>query len=372
MNSEKLRYALENGIPVVSPSWLWDCIRSSTYLPYHSYGISGSRQSQTATQPTFFHPRRNPRPHKVEAKPARSYDRNQKHGQLDLSYEVKHKGRSESRSLEHGELTLRNESQISVRALQNLPPTKTNSQTRSSRSPSKKVPDEPAQPLTTLIATDDRQSIPIDQSAVTEISVAPNDSAMVSPDSGPLNQEQPSFSLNSTIATLIAHKQKANSSRPSSATTVSTIEVPRRHRPLGRAPSNGTPGLGTLGNSSEHPEGRQSGKERGDRETPMADDEFDLPPQHGGDQELFKKGFAPSQALSYEDPEGAAVRERLMRRARGGGGEWDEDAKGGPERGGWDADGERRMTRVEGIGRVTDSRAGAAEDSGRRRVMRKR
>jgi len=68
--------------------------------------------------------------------------------------------------------------------------------------------------------------------------------------------------------------------------------------------------------------------------------------------------FRPSQALTYEDPEAMAARERLMKRM-GLGMDAVLDRAGG-------------MTRVESIGVVRDAVGGSGEERARRRAARRK
>ena len=67
LNREKLRYAAEKSIPIVSSQWLNDCISQGSMMPMTEYSISGPREGDILRN-KFWHPVHSPRPHRQARK----------------------------------------------------------------------------------------------------------------------------------------------------------------------------------------------------------------------------------------------------------------------------------------------------------------
>ena len=56
-NASKVRFAVEHGIPVVTPDWLWRCIETTKRVPFSSFLIQS--YSSKEVQPVVGAPDRN-------------------------------------------------------------------------------------------------------------------------------------------------------------------------------------------------------------------------------------------------------------------------------------------------------------------------
>jgi len=114
LNKEKLRYAAEKSIPVVSSQWLNDCVSQGVMVPLAEYTVSGV-QERNILHNTFWHPVHNPRP---KPKPRKGLSRQQpvevmargegfaKHEELDSQQRA---SKNDSRAVQEPLQELRNE-----------------------------------------------------------------------------------------------------------------------------------------------------------------------------------------------------------------------------------------------------------------------
>lgn len=349
INPEKLRYALENHIPAVTQQWLWDCLRSSSTLPFDCYAVArkgvspqtdaGQQYQQDSTNTRTTLPSTNKPAAPVRGKGPKS----QRSGQLHFSVNVKREPSPEEVQKPPPKLSL--SAKLTSQPLQdkspNLSPRKA-----SQASPPKRRQSIEEHPITSqLVALGEQESYQ-DGSM---LSMGEENTSHVQESYQP-EPVRTSSNMSTAIATLMAHKQKAAApSRPSSASSdVNSSSIPRKHRPLGRALSGGSTGMSRHESFDVNASGHASVKRIGPFELDDEEEEASRPSNN-----------QPSQALGYEDPESNAVRSKLM-------------SKFGPNGAGEQEDTPGKMRRVEGIGRVTDAAHDPAEGKSRRRATRRK
>lgn len=155
--------------------------------------------------------------------------------------------------------------------------------------------------------------------------------------SSPTDLDKQDSALNCAIHTLLAQRKAA------SASDTAENLPPRRHRKLGRAPSNPS-SLGAASFTRAYSEScPQSEDDLLDAEKPVQPEE----PQT----------INPSQTLTYEDPDALAAREKLLKKM--GKDSWSDDDQ--PSAG----------TRVQSVGTVRDFTASGLQERSTRRKTRK-
>lgn len=356
LNADKVRYALENEVPVVSQQWLWDCMRASELLIFDDYTIdrTGFSQSARSLPREALSASKVSTPQLMGARPSSfmrkraSGSRSQRVGQLHFSVEVKRDPSPELAPVVTFEATLSPE--VMSRPLQDISP---NLSPRKQAQPSHSKLREPShdvrrssqdEPFT--INDPERESILTadDDSLLPEIHDKPP------ADEVELVPPRTANTINSAIATLLAHKQKESAERPSSASSeIKPSSLTRKKRPLGRAPSHGSTALAPHASLDiDTTKTASTNRNYGPFELDEDDAEAARPQM-----------LQPSQALGYEDPEGAAVRARLMSKfGHDGVTDLDETSV--------------QMKRVESIGRVTDVSRDPVEEKNRRRALRRK
>lgn len=301
-NAEKLKYAMAQGIPIVSADWLWTCISSNTKAGYEQFLLIGSgKRAERANMEIS------------QRKSISSHDKDRRKPKINMTDSSATEGRQE--------------------ALRDVT-SQTNSQQKSEHSqqsqPSKKP--EPQ--------TSDEASFPKENTNITlEAGVHTNQNHDVLAEDSPASEVD---KINDAIAHIQARKLER--SRSDIDATKS-----RRHRPLGRAVSNPS----SLGAGVTSFAGSSGSLQRALDE---AEEEDDLAPvSRGKDMPTM---FRPSQALSYENEESAAAREKLSKQS----GVALRDTSG--------------MKRVESIGVARDvdvlNSMAAEKAAGKKRASRKR
>lgn len=366
INPEKLRYALSNNIPVVSQQWLWDCMRSGELRKVDEYTLEKTGLTQSMSSARTNNPLSRTASTTLGAsepsvgqRPRPQSSRSRRVGKLEFSTEPKQSSIYHQDAPSHRKTTAASSPRGSSQALQDLSPnlsprkgTKSQPQKRSqqiSNNPTPKAslrPDQLHEEDSLLIAADESilRAAP-SQSVVPEALDAPNEHLPTA------------HTINSAIAALKAHKSKAAAGI--NATTnidVKPSSLPRKQRPLGRALS---------GSSTGRPISRQASF---NADAPATLDSLDRPASRLGpflldSEEANSKPqyVPPSQALGYEDPEGAALRARLMSKHKYFDGATDLDDEANPG-----------MQRVQSIARVTDVNRDTIEEKNKRRAARRR
>lgn len=290
-NAVKLRFAVENRIPVVKAEWFWRCLESGSAEPMDSYLItSHANQHSTLKNSSKKHvPRRGPikdDPNKQNADSSSLHRRSSANGRSVLPPNPGTPREVNQRSQEHNPAATSSHRSQPLRELSD--------KDSNSQRPSQKTTPTPkqdklenddlphAQPPISFMSHDDEPF---------EAPPAPtNPTEAECKQQKPSGTQQSRDALNDAIAHLRAHKN--------STTNPDGSPRHRRHRPLGRAPSNPS----SLG-SRQHSMNTM----------PTPHDEDDE------DDTVIKEKAAPlpSQALMYEHAESKLVRETLMRSGSG-------------------------------------------------------
>lgn len=356
LNADKVRYALENKVPVVSQQWLWDCMRASELLKFDDYAIdrtgfsqsSGPLQRETSSASKVSTPQLRAAGSSSFMRKRPSGSRSQRVGQLHFSVDIKRDPSPELQPVVAFEPDLSPE--VMPRPLQDISPN------LSPRKQSQASQSKLREPLFDTRQSSQNEPFTVDEPDQESILTADDDSLLPEIHDEPHADEvepvpsRTTNNINTAIATLFAHKQKEAAERPSSASSdIKPSSLPRKKRPLGRAPSHGSTSLSRhasfdIDTTKAAPTSRHFG--------PFEPDEDDA-------ESATSKMPLPSQALGYEDPEGAAVRARLMSKfGQDGATDLDETSV--------------QMKRVESIGRVTDVSRDPVEEKNRRRALRRK
>ncbi|KAI9715813.1 MAG: hypothetical protein M1828_000718 [Chrysothrix sp. TS-e1954] len=354
---DKIKYALEYCIPIVSASWFYRCIAQHQLLPFEDFALSSASQDHQVPRLIFYHPSSNPNPAATKRQHgiAKQADGAKKNHPQAVAHTKPSKPNDDTRNQDPHHKSVpslksnRPSQQTHSQPLQDLHPSM-NSSHRSFRQPSN--PNSPS--------TDKRPS-PSKPQTTSGYDGTADDTEHHQPSrpSEP-NTTEPTnpAPLDTAIALLLAHKKSSNNPTPLPATASSAASLPvlnraRRHRPLGRAPSNPKP---PLTDQTPHQPGKPHKPS-----LPIADSYASTPSHslsldcesgtqdphtslqgHAQVEESFS--FRPSQALGYEDPEMVRARRKV-----GGRG------SRSPE----EADGEKV-----GVGRVRDLKVSRAEEGG--------
>lgn len=327
---EKLRYALEQNIPVVTADWFYHTVRQERILDTAAYALCGSTHSRSSSHLDFYHPSINPRPTMK-----RDIDENfrqcaaqKKSSRVSgLSVEpVSHQtsgstiAKSKKQLSNKPSTAVKSKMQEGSQPLQELAP-EVNSPQKQSQGRSQSIQDVGAIDQDVADSNIQNHELRKDLQALPQAREKEND-------------------LQNAIAQIFAQKKPTNA--VNGHTSEDATQSNRRHRPLGRAPSNpsslGHSVLSRTNSSALAPSYTIDG------------DSFNDDTRHYMNAHTFQ----PSQALTYENPEAAATMEKLRRRM----GLESDDASNMKEGG-------RR--KVKGIGKVKDLSVTGGERRTRRR-----
>lgn len=315
-NLDKLKFALNHGIPVVNADWFYECCRRGELLPIESYfppsyameyerRLKSTSRGGIATRCSDQHDG-------AKSKPAQ-----QTRAAESTKPVASPSGQQHASAEEHETLSERMRQSQPLRELEprvNSPPKRAAPLRGDSDSKVEKgaKSSSPRPRRTVLTAIHDTRSSPTD--------LDKQDSA-----------------LNCAIHTLLAQRKAA------SASDTAEKLPPRRHRKLGRAPSNPS-SLGAASFTRAYSEScPQSEDDLLDAEKPVQPEE----PQT----------INPSQTLTYEDPDALAAREKLLKKM--GKDSWSDDDQ--PSAG----------TRVQSVGTVRNFTASGLQERSTRRKTRK-
>lgn len=334
-NSEKVQWARERNIPIVTAKWIWTCIEKGELQPFVDFSLGAARLNKradsfgyelersichTATRKAKCAPNNNARsrgPHTLDLQPSRL------------------RAEPQSRSdLKHLQLTRDKEDMVSPspghssRVLRDLPPEVNSSRIQSQTGSQKSITTQMIRQGVDLDGT-------IDMTATTTVEEPASDMS-----SRNTTQTQKTAVIDCAISHLQARMAANRSSSAPSEDTEDLQAAHPRRRQLGRAATTSR----LLRTASEDVS----------RETDTdASDWHKHDRQEGGDFQ-----FRPSQTLSYEAPNARAARQKLLERVGLTGDGFEHDDEGG--------------IRVEPVGVVKDAGTAVAGGASRRRLTRNR
>lgn len=347
-------YALQQGIPIVSASWLWTCIENGALEPLESYSVLNSSQARIRreVEPCVVVERQeceqSERERNTASKSSLDLPRRAPRARLEFQRMPSIKALQgkpiEEAQAQAGQDPPRLPSpRNSSLALQELDPVM-NSPRKPSHSPSRHGKSRrPEEVPTPEVQVEESFLISLDQANATVNLDTEN------PPSPALSHQ--SNGLNNAIEHLLAQKRAAAAAASRTASTSSepstTANALRPRRKLGRATSDTGSVQATALSRVAALNVPLAGL--------IAEEESEEVIHHAQAEAYL---FRPSQALSYEDPEGHAAREKLMKRM--GLSTFGDDGL---------SDG---MTKVESIGIIKSAERSATDTGGRRRMTRRR
>jgi DNA replication regulator DPB11 len=401
LNREKLQYATEKSIPIVSLLWLADCIAEGRVLSFADYSISGKRQIGS-NQNLFWHPVHNPRP--IHRRLMRDNGQTMQGGNGGKVIEPRHEYRAKERNSTEPLQEIQPEvNSPKKQSLAKMKPRKNmpfddedddddedgfvrihHDQDETEDLGIRSIPDHDDQEevedsILKTFRDDEQYSLSISEAPPPTIPTIPRTNRVKPPPQfDGANDPQPTQArLTTAIITALLDSHKSKAARLLSRTTTTssdgfvdlqpdsldasaasvpdtTIPAPiipllRKHRTLGRAPSNPS-------SLSRNISGASNGSTTSLPALREQQDDLDAllheQSSHDPDAGLFR----PSQALSYEDPDAVASRKRVL-------------ASLGEEGKGEEAMGDGLKRRVEDIGVVKD-RVRVVQEEGRGRRTR--
>ena len=272
----KLHFALSNAIPAVSVAWLWACLTTGEVQTMDKYMIMGPSQRASSLK-----------------SPANMA----KH---ELQHELKDEKQSQEQFNKNVLQQATGDSQhhSSSQPLRELSNSESNSQRRPAVGPILVTENDPFnvrrdKEASPFISHDDEPfTAPGEPEPLSEKAPA-SESAPVEPSATQRTRQGEREATSDAIAQLRAHIHSTG------AGTSQNSPQHRRHRKLGRAPSNPS-SIGSHPNSVQPPT---------IPEVPQYEDDEDY-----DSRPKKREAFMPSQALMYEHEESKLVREQLLRR----------------------------------------------------------
>ncbi|KAF2490115.1 hypothetical protein BU16DRAFT_622648 [Lophium mytilinum] len=305
-HKEKLTYARDNSIPIVSASWLRECIESGEKLPFRKYILLSCRAPLLNKAPCPF----------VEEPTAPLSEEDQEKLRKTKQRRKVNKPQGVNKTAPKDKRPMKRANTLELVASNPSPESTGNDEANDAEeSPTFPFDASASVPLQELApevnsprrpSTNSAHSNSTTGSPSSKFTPAPETAEQEpSPDSVVPSKAQES--LDSVIITLLAQKQAASAA--SAAQPAEPISRRRKRGLLGRA---------TSGTSNPSTSASFSGPNSFDIEKgENALDENEAGEKELGQQESIPKEYMPSQSLLYEDPSVQAAREKMIRKMGG-------------------------------------------------------
>ncbi|MCJ1388157.1 hypothetical protein MMC18_001002 [Xylographa bjoerkii] len=334
LSRDKIRHALEWGIPAVKADWLWDCLRCGRRKPFDAYLIQPNTQLEKRIKETKEPAKSTSRPVRGQRLDVRA-NAEMKDQHKDISVDPKHNLQMRQPEIEQEHI--------------HFPPgiaqvdsggseIKEMNRSRDSSQLFNAINFETLKPLDESLDHDslaailfqgsDPRSVPLQEISTNSPPKPYHNSGTVIKPTPSLEHEAQNDSLTTAISSLLAHHQR-DATRPRAKVAEATRLGRRKRQLFGRAPSNlsacsngsaslsrassvdtmNTDGLGTPLDAT-HPAAVRA--DSNDVITASLLANLDEVEHEKAEEKL------PSTQLGYEDPEAGAWRERLMNRMASG------------------------------------------------------
>ncbi|KAF2806580.1 uncharacterized protein BDZ99DRAFT_501386 [Mytilinidion resinicola] len=304
-HKEKLTYARENNIPIVSTSWLRDCIESGEKLPFRKYILLACRAPQANKAPCPF----------VEEPTAPLSEEDKEKLRKTKQPSTADKPQGATKPAPKDKRPMKRANTLDLVASNPTPESaghdESNDAEETPTFPFDASASAPLQELAPEVNSPRRPSIHSAHSNSTtnsssKLTLAP-EPAEQEPTPASVIPSKAQESLDSVIITLLAQKQAASAASAAQPT-----------EPNSRRRKRGLLGRATSATSNPSTSASFSGPNSLDIEKlQQAVDEDEGGEQEQGQQDSIPKEYMPSQSLLYEDPSVQAAREKMIRKMGG-------------------------------------------------------